>query len=273
MNMKYRTPNIECRRREGRQFPSIRRGFTLVEVMMVTLLAFLVFSAMAAAMSHAFRLWNDAHARWRLAVIARRTRVIFLDGARNEGEFKGTGFLSCDRAIQMVIPAVDFTGSAYQSRIWYHYPALNPTNEMAYLAMNAAGSGAIPIGSTNLCTPFYTHLAYSGLSHSNQWNGLVYGYFEGTEVTDPDREWGDYLWFADFSIKSGRSSNSVASLPHPENLYVRRFIPDTSVNTYRWDEALESYYMSLSYELVYFSGGKTYVHPEYIRVRLVNLHY
>ncbi len=287
MSAENRTPKIGCRREENRQSAignrqcSVRRGFTLVEVMMVTLLAFLVFSAMAAAMSHAFRLWNDAYARWRLAEVARRTRVIFLDGARNTEDMdgtmhKGTGFLSADQVVGVMPTGTNQSGHVYSGALWYHYPALNRTNEMCLMWIgDAVAEGSYVTGEDGevLVNPFYKHIAFKNVNRYDT-NGVVIAHNFYADMKqdslDTNRVDGTPLWFADFSVRDlGGGAGGLA----PTNLYVRRFTPLAEEKVDDWNKADKLYFLSLSYELVLLSGGKQYTHPEHIWTRFINVHY
>ncbi len=243
----------------------LRRGFTLVEVMMVTLLAFLVFSAMATAMSHAFRLWNDAYARWRLAEVARRTRVIYLDGVRNIAEFKGTGMLSADREIGMIYSGTNDGGWVFSSALGYHYPALNALNESNVIQQIKLGGGFMEGSGTVENITFNTEALGAPYYSLMQLEIGSNGYYEGTiEYQHYTNEVLKTMWFADFSMKTDDM---------PTNLYVRRFNPRADIDLIEGDWGSKSYFLSLSYELVFFSGGREYVHPEQIFTRFVNVHY
>lgn len=227
---------------------------------MVSLLSFLVFFALASAMTFAFRLWGDAFARWKLAQVARRTRVIFLDGARNIGDYKGTGFLSADREVGVAYGGTNASGDIVDGRLDYHYPALNKTNEMARMWL---GDNQF-FGSTNLMTPYYTHHAYTRVGTNDL--GEDY-YFEEEYGSASNRVRGDTIWFADFSVHSSDM---------PTNLYVRSMFPESEVAAVGGgitDDNFDAFYFTLQYELVYFFAGREYEHPEHISVRMVNVHY
>ena len=236
---------------------AIRQGFTLVEVLMVSVLAFLVFSALAAAMSSAFHLWSDALARWKLAEVARRTRVIFLDGARNDGIYKGTGFLSVDRNVFIVIPGLEVGSKDYRGYMRYHYPALNQTNEFGYIYYERYVNDS-PIGyeGEQLMTPYYAH-AFVEITTNADGSPKYYRYAGDTYQHEA-------LWFADFS---------VSAYDMPEDLYIRKMFPIAEIDVDYWAHLENSYYLSLTYDLVYLEGWKQYVHPEHIKVRMVNVHY
>jgi type II secretory pathway pseudopilin PulG len=57
-----------------------RAGFTLVEVLLASLISVLVFAAMGALLSRSFALWMDGAARWQLAQHVRITRERILRG-------------------------------------------------------------------------------------------------------------------------------------------------------------------------------------------------
>ena len=57
-----------------------KRGFTLVEVMLATVIAVFVFAAMGMVLSKSFSLWLDAMANWRLAQYASLSRQRILHG-------------------------------------------------------------------------------------------------------------------------------------------------------------------------------------------------
>ncbi len=67
-----------------------RRGFTLPEVLLSTVLSVMVFFALGTLLSRSFSVWYDGMAQWKLATHARVTRTRLLDG----GFGKGTGLLS-----------------------------------------------------------------------------------------------------------------------------------------------------------------------------------
>lgn len=57
-----------------------RAGFTLVEVLLASLISVLVFAAMGALLSRSFALWMDGAARWQMAQHVRITRERILRG-------------------------------------------------------------------------------------------------------------------------------------------------------------------------------------------------
>jgi len=56
-------------------------GFTLIEIMMATVISIMVFVAMGALLTRSFSLWMDAMGNWKLAQHARVARSRMLDGA------------------------------------------------------------------------------------------------------------------------------------------------------------------------------------------------
>jgi len=75
---------------------SLKRGFTLVELLLATMISVMVFAAMGVLLTRSFTLWMDGTARWRLAQHARVTRSRLLDGGFNVTNRGGafTGWLS-----------------------------------------------------------------------------------------------------------------------------------------------------------------------------------
>jgi prepilin-type N-terminal cleavage/methylation domain-containing protein len=69
------------------------RGFTLVEVLLSTVIAVLVFAAMGSLLVKGFSVWSDATAYWHLAQQSRVARARILSG----GEGPGTGILSVSK--------------------------------------------------------------------------------------------------------------------------------------------------------------------------------
>lgn len=241
---------------------SSKKGFTLTEVMMVMVLSILVFSAMASAMIHAFRLWDDGNAHWKLAQVARRTRVIYLDGARNRGDVRGSGMLAVDQAVDLTFGGTNASGYIYDGVVSFHCAGMAASNEMSHLWLGAD----TPFNSTNLSMPYYLHQVHTGVSSGQYWEGTA-------QTRDWDDSINDSIWFADFSTRGSRTNNSL-NVDMPENLYVRLFNPAAEIAVNRWQKTYNSaYFLSTSYELVYFSGGREYVHPEMIRTRFVNVHY
>ena len=91
--MKSRSQRTETKRQEsgvrGQTFdlqtlrPSTacrRAGFTLVEVMMASVISVMVFVAMGHMLTKCFSLWKDSTANWRLAQVARISRERILCG-------------------------------------------------------------------------------------------------------------------------------------------------------------------------------------------------
>ena len=62
-----------------------KSGFTLVEIMLATVISVMVFAAMGALLTRSFTLWMDAMANWKLAQHARVARTRLLDGAFGSG--------------------------------------------------------------------------------------------------------------------------------------------------------------------------------------------
>jgi Tfp pilus assembly major pilin PilA len=56
-------------------------GFTLVEIMLATVISIMVFVAMGALLTRSFSLWMDAMGNWKLAQHARIARSRMMDGA------------------------------------------------------------------------------------------------------------------------------------------------------------------------------------------------
>jgi len=67
-----------------------RRGFTLPEVLMATVLSMMVFFALGTLLTRSFSIWYSGMAQWKLATHARIARLRLLDG----GFGRGTGVLS-----------------------------------------------------------------------------------------------------------------------------------------------------------------------------------
>lgn len=55
-------------------------GFTLVEILLATIVSVMVFSAMGMVLTKSFSLWKDATARWQLSQYARISRERILHG-------------------------------------------------------------------------------------------------------------------------------------------------------------------------------------------------
>jgi prepilin-type N-terminal cleavage/methylation domain-containing protein len=60
--------------------PAGKRGFTLVEIMLATIIAVMVFAAMGMVLNKGFSLWLDSMANWRLSQYARISREHILRG-------------------------------------------------------------------------------------------------------------------------------------------------------------------------------------------------
>lgn len=77
-------------------------GFTVVEVLLATSIAILVFLALGRVLSKSFALWKDATAHWQLAQISRITRERILCGVTNNASGSLTvlsGLLSASNAV------------------------------------------------------------------------------------------------------------------------------------------------------------------------------
>ena len=78
-------------------------GFTLVEIMLATVISVMVFVAMGALLTRSFTLWMDAMANWKLAQHARVSRTRLLDG----GFGPGTGLLASYAANAAVVTGAE----------------------------------------------------------------------------------------------------------------------------------------------------------------------
>ncbi len=79
-----------CRTEAAPHPVSRRAGFTLVEVLLATVISVMVFFAMGTVLNRSFKLWMDAMANWTLAQHAQVARLRLLTG----GFGPGTGLLS-----------------------------------------------------------------------------------------------------------------------------------------------------------------------------------
>lgn len=225
-----------------------RKGFTLVEMMVVMVLSVVVFSALASAMTQAFRFWNDANARWKLANVARLTRVRYLDGHRSAYGQKGTGMLSCD--------LIDASANARAAgMVMYHYPSQAST-VMVIMVNYAPGSGGkIPFNDTAYSQPAYKESSVQTGYNESAWTAI-----------------GDTIWLFDNSVKvkvAGGAYSNATAVTAPTNLYTRRF---NITKVAQATGAEVANYLETDYELIFLSGGMEYVHPEHISTRLINNH-
>jgi prepilin-type N-terminal cleavage/methylation domain-containing protein len=76
-----------------------KRGFTLVEILLTTVISVIVFGALGALLTRSFTLWMDSMANWKLAQHARVSRARLLDGAFGPG----TGWMSASNVSKVVV--------------------------------------------------------------------------------------------------------------------------------------------------------------------------
>ena len=100
-----------------------RTGFTIIEVLLATVIAIFVFAALGLVMTKCFSLWKDATANWQLAQYARISRERILYGGFAD---PGGGLLSATNVVvspdsgwnYLQYTTVTGSGSLQQVRGW-----------------------------------------------------------------------------------------------------------------------------------------------------------